>query len=89
MPNVESGDVTLICNEMRQVAAFLASQFGGLGEQGVVELDRCLHIERLPQSQPTVKASSPAQRENRRRARKQILVSRKVPGQMCIVERPG
>jgi hypothetical protein len=32
-------------DEVRQVAAFLASQFGGLGEKNVVKLDHCLHIK--------------------------------------------
>jgi hypothetical protein len=33
-----------LLHEMRQVAAFIVSQFRGLGQQAVVEMDRCLRV---------------------------------------------
>jgi hypothetical protein len=32
---------------MRQIAAFLTCRFVSFGEQGVIKLNRCLHIRRL------------------------------------------
>jgi len=30
-------------NEMRQIVTFLACQSGGLGKEGIIKLDHCLH----------------------------------------------
>ncbi len=36
-----------LLDEMRQIAAFLTCRFVSFGEQGVIKLNRCLHIRRL------------------------------------------